>query len=192
VPRRAWRSRTRTRTEPLSPALRDFLETGQHGPGATLDERLGARGRALERLWRAHRAALLPSWIEAHPGTRPFAWWRCEAPEPARRRLGGVGTPAHEVLAHEPAHDFGIPAYWVTPFLAAYYRGDARDVHGEPIGVEHRGSGFRGVPIDPSSPPTYEAEATYLKRHHLLTRDEAARLGPDVFEPERVLIEEEE
>jgi hypothetical protein len=141
------------------------------------------RAGALQRLWRLHRRELLPDFIRAHPGRRPAAWWRCDAPEPSRRRLGGVGTPCHEVLAYAEVLDLGIPRHWINARLAAYYRGEARDVHGEPIGVEYRGSGFRGVAIDPRDPPRYESEAAYLKRHGLLSAEERARLTPADFAP---------
>ena len=59
--------------------------------------------------------------------------------------------------------------------MVEYYNGRARDVHGEPIGVEHRGSGFRGVAIDPHSPPQYESEGAYLARFQLLTAKERPR-----------------
>lgn len=31
--------------------------------------------------WADVRDELLPAWIREHPGTRPFAWWECDAPE---------------------------------------------------------------------------------------------------------------
>ena len=30
----------------------------------------------LSDFWDAVRDVLLPAWIQEHPGTRPFAWWR--------------------------------------------------------------------------------------------------------------------
>jgi hypothetical protein len=32
--------------------------------------------------WAEMRDELLPAWIKEHPGTRPWAWWEQEAPEP--------------------------------------------------------------------------------------------------------------
>jgi hypothetical protein len=93
--------------------LRHYLESGELLASASLDDALTARSEALRRLWRAHRAEMLPLWTQDHPGTRPWAWWRIDAPEP-RRRLGGGGTPCHEVLADEPEYDFGVPARWVS------------------------------------------------------------------------------
>ena len=128
--------------------------------------------------------------MRAHPGHRPWAWWRVEAPEPCRRRLGGIGTPAHECLAHGPEFRFGLPAHWVTPWQVAYYTGRARDVHGQPIGAEYRGCGFSGVAIDPDDPPQYESQAAYLERHGLLSAEERARLTAADFEPDVVVIDD--
>jgi hypothetical protein len=94
------------------------------------------------------------------------------------------------VVAYAKELDVGVPAHWVSAWQAAYYRGDARDVHGQPIGVEYRGSGFRGVAIDPHDPPRFESEAAYLKRHKLLSAEERSRLSAEAFEPESLTQEE--
>jgi len=48
--------------------------------------------------WAALKDQLLPGWIKARPGTRPWAWWMCEAgqeppesPEAQRAWLAGRG-----------------------------------------------------------------------------------------------------
>lgn len=59
-------------------------------------------GEPLPPPWEDVRDELLPQWIREHPGTRPFAWWRDEAPEPRREgetelgylRRHGLLTPA--------------------------------------------------------------------------------------------------
>ena len=180
------------RRQLLTASVREFLETGRVAPDAALDEYLLARGGdALQSAWRTHRSEILPEWIREYPGTRPFGWWQVDAPEPSRRRLGGTGTPAHEVLAYAAGFVFGLPSHWITPFLAAYYRGEAREIDGQTIGVEYRGASFGGVAIDPRDPPSFESQASYLKRHHLLTPEERTRLGPADFEAERVTQEED-
>jgi hypothetical protein len=179
--------RRHARREPLSEAQRAFLCHGIGGDApSTLDEHLGRRGEALRRVWRAYRGELLPQWIQERPGSRPWAWWCCDAPESSRRRLGGIGTPAHEVLAYVEEYDFGVPARWVTAWMVEYYNGRARDVHGQPIGLEYREGSFRGVAINPADPPRFESETTYLKRHRLLGAEERACLSATAFEPETV------
>ena len=50
---------------------------------------LGLRHRDL---WDANRDELVREWIGAHPGSRPWGWWRYDAPE-GRRQLAGAGHP---------------------------------------------------------------------------------------------------
>lgn len=143
-------------------------------------------------LWEKHRDEFLPAFIREHPGRRPTPWWQWDAPRQAdqgsgfwyegtlpepRRRLGGIGTPAAEVLAVVPAFAFGIPTGWVTQFEADYH-----------------GSDFAGKPIDPADPPTFESEAAYLRRRRLLTPAERAHLRahPELLTPEAVTIDKEE
>ena len=142
-------------------------------------------------------------WLVGHPGRRPRCWWDYSAPrEPLgtwagwwldgklpqpRRRLGGVGTPAFEVLAYSPEFDYGLPTCWVERWMAVYYNGRARDMHGEPIGTNYKPGEFKGVPIDPDDPPLYELQAAYLERHGLFLPGERRRLRKADFEPEAVL-----
>lgn len=66
-----------------------YLLTSRHTRVAS-DDALAA--------WHAVRKEVLPAWIAAHPGTRPLAWWRYEAPTPMRRIVKGCGRP----LAGDP------------------------------------------------------------------------------------------
>jgi hypothetical protein len=145
----------------VPPALRRLLEEGTF---ASTDDLGGMDRLALHLLarpgadrsvvWAAHRAEIMAGWIDARAGTRPAEWWCREAPEPRRRRLGGVGAAAHEVSAVALTLDFGIPRAWTA--------------------------------IDPADPPTFESQATYLRRHGLLTPEERARLTAGAFKPETV------
>jgi hypothetical protein len=142
--------------------------------------------------WEQVRAGLLASYIHAHPGTRPWAWWRFDSPratvlprvgvlppwlsaitcEP-RRRLAGTGTAVCEVLNCSPEFAFGRPTHFLdADLLAAYQR---------------RGNDLAGAePYAASDPPVYESEAEYLRRHALLEPAAARRLTPADFEPEIV------
>ena len=93
-----------------------------------------ARTRDRGELWGAYLDSVLPGWMATYPGTRPANWWLFEAPEPCRRRLGGSGTPCHEVLAYAPEFDLGLPAYWVSDWERRYYTRQAKDINGNPIG----------------------------------------------------------
>ncbi len=153
--------------------------------------------------WRELRDTILAGWVEEQPGKRPSAWWRFDAPrQPAgrfpgwyydgklpepRERCGGVGTPAHEVLADAPRYNFGIPDSWVKQWAVDYYNGRALDVHGERIGTDYAEGDFEGLAIDSENPPVFESEATYLDRHGLLLPGEKERLRKSDWEPEFVL-----
>jgi len=117
---------------------------------------------------------LLAEWIRQRPGTRPSWWWERFSPE-SRRRLGGIGDPAHEFLAYAESYRCGLPSIFVDPWLVEYFNGRACDVHGRRIGTEYAEGSFKGRAIDPRDPPLYESEATYLRRHGLLTASETRR-----------------
>jgi hypothetical protein len=192
------RRRTSPRA-PLSEALRHFLDPGTTDidthPADADALAIFCRRRdemTLRALWGEHRDEVLAEWIAEAPGTRPWAWWQLEAPEP-RRRLGGIGTEKWVGLpAHAPVYAFGIPAAWTDEWETRYYSGRAVDIHGQPIGQEFRGHDFRGVAIDPDDPPRFESEAAYLDRHGLLAADERADLPAEAFEPELVLAGDDE
>ncbi|MDZ4344971.1 MAG: hypothetical protein U1E51_21315 [Candidatus Binatia bacterium] len=129
------------------------------------------------------RDYILDEWIRQRPGTRPSLWWATQAPEKSRRRLGGIGDPAHEHLAYVETYEYGIPAAFLDQRSIDYYNGRAIDVHGNKIG-DHKEGDFSGRAIDPADPPRYESEATFLQRHNLLTPEEKRRLRKKGFEPE--------
>src|SRR5258708_7155035 len=101
--------------EGLEGELEAFLVTGEMLDG------FGADGPGA-RLWRQHGAKIVTAWAVRHAGTRPSVWWVWDAPRhPAgqfrghswdgklvepRKRLGGVGRPAHEVSAYFPEYRF--------------------------------------------------------------------------------------
>jgi hypothetical protein len=142
-------------------------------------------GEEIGAAWAAYRDAVIAEHVAEHPGTRPLRWWEIDAKEP-RRRIGGTGTPAAEVLAHGPSFHYGLPAVWITPADVALYTGTARDIHGKLIGIRPPGTKFAGVAIDPNDPPLFESEASYLDRLGLFLPGERKRLTSDDFEPWRL------
>lgn len=139
----------------------------------------------LRKLWRKVGREITADFIREHPGQRPCAWWVCAAPEP-RRRLGGIGTEAYEVLAVVPRFAFGLPMDWVSKFQEHYYNGKAKDIHGAPIGTEYQEGAFDGVAPDPTDRPQFESQGMYLNRLGLLTATEKAWLAqhPEALTPE--------
>jgi hypothetical protein len=128
---------------------------------------------ALRELWDRARGEVLAGWVKDRPGTRPGAWWKCEAPrqpmgnfqgafydgrlcEP-RKFISGSGCPAWLVLAHVPWYQFGLPMQWA-------------------------GS-------DASDPPVFQSQASYLRCHNLLTPHELRVLTAADYEQTEVLPE---
>jgi hypothetical protein len=155
----------------------------------------------LAALWAANADRIVAEHVTIDPGTRPHRWWQHSAPrlplgtfpgcyydgrlrEP-RRRLGGIGTPASDVLACVPTCRYGLPWIWIERWQVLYYSGLAVDIHGAPIGDLYPRD-FKGVAIDPNDPPTFESQAAYLKRHGLFLAGEERRLKKSDFEPETV------
>lgn len=153
--------RARNRRAEIDPEIVAFLkdDEGAKFPYFTTDEEI-------RTTWEQIREEFIARWAEQRPGTRPTAWWRFDASEP-RRRVGGTGQAAFEVLADVEAYEMGIPISWVEPWHVDLY-----------------GPHFAGKPIDPSDPPAFEAQSTYIRRLGLLLPGELDRLSPADFEPE--------
>ena len=60
-------------------------------------------GKTAKQLWAKYGQEIVKWWAGERPGTRPWCWWKYEAPEP-RKRLGGVGTARSDYLP-----DFKLP-----------------------------------------------------------------------------------
>jgi hypothetical protein len=204
---------------PVSDAVIHLLRTGdlpEKGPGwfeafeKSRDPHSCRTDTGLFADWQIVRDEILEDWIDTAPGSRPWAWWVFDAPrwtgpfpercaplewymrkiaEP-RRRVGGVGTPSHEVLNVWPHFSFGLPTAWVSAFQESYYNGRARDIHGERIGTEYHDGHFAGLAPRPADLPRFESEPTYLERHGLLTPDERRLVPAEAFEPEAIAAPE--
>lgn len=78
------RGRTRGwRRDEMGDEHRRVLLTG-HDYGSVFQDASERRGT-----WDELRDELLPTWIAANPGTRPWAWWAFDAPE-RRQRVNGL------------------------------------------------------------------------------------------------------
>jgi hypothetical protein len=111
------------------PAL--YGGTGMRLWELTYNFALGGTRHPTTDLWEEYDTVIVEQWAIDKPGTRPSCWWSFSAPrgelqsfwndfnlpesrlfaEP-RRRLGGTGTPLHEVMAFAPSFSFGIPTRW--------------------------------------------------------------------------------
>lgn len=168
-------------------------------------------GRRLQAKWAEVRDTVLERWALESPGTRPWVWWATDAPrwpraelptwcrdegnpylerlaEP-RRRLGGVGTERYRVLGDCSEFAHGLTRAFVTAADVAYWTSN-EGAHGYAGGIGRFLGPFAGVAIDPMNPPTFESQASYLKRHALFLPGEEARLKAADFEPEAVRLDD--
>jgi hypothetical protein len=166
MPRRRWR--LRDRREPLSPAMRAYLELGLGGLQASVKASrpdgyeaavyfTTAADRA--KCWEQHGEEVTAAWIAAHPGTRPWGWWQFVAQGP-RACLEGA-----EFVWKPGLGD------WVWK---------------QELGLPGRPQARR-----PGASPArllFESQATYLRRLSLLVSGEAELISPADFEPEIVAI----
>lgn len=140
-----------------------FLRDGTFGD---VDESAEADA-AMRAAWDSVRSELLDGWITDNPGTRPFAWWRYDAPEP-RQRIDGK------------PHPFGDPSRLaVVANLRATNDADdwlcraaCRLSFGTPT-LAGLGEGFA----------SYETQAAYLERLGLLTDGERAAMSAATAPP---------
>lgn len=65
---------------------------------------------AMREAWEDLRDELLPAWIAENPGTRPWAWWKFDAPEP-RRRIQRVLTPDEQQRVRKHSGDAALEQY---------------------------------------------------------------------------------
>lgn len=117
------------------------------GPG------FGGDQEALEAAWKAFRVELLREWVAEHPGTRPWAWWRFDAPE-LRRRVDGRRHPFFSAKRAERV------ARLIT-------RPDAADDLREQLNSTSFGVPCAHVCVDDAQ-ALYETEHDFLARHDML------------------------
>ncbi len=169
----------------LNDKLTDDIGLGWERWGLEADQVLFDQGIPVRGLWKQYGPAVLTRWQSEQPGTRPALWWRFDAPRLARgahpdcfwdgtlpeprKRVGGIGTPLHEILAYVPSFYLGVPKSWIG------------------ADEQHSCSIETAAAIDPQNPPTFESQASYLERLGLFSRGERARLSASAFAPESVL-----
>ncbi len=163
MPTNRTRRARRKRELPVSPEAYAIMSEQQlpddHNPFEALDyEYPSCKQKLCRTEWEKVKEMILDNWIKLKPGTRPKYWWVFDAPEAERKRLGGAGETLPS-LCHE---------------------GNLRANRGLPSAWWFRDS------FDPSDPPIFESQATYLARHDLFLPGEMDRLNNDAFSPERL------
>ena len=69
----------------------------------------------VQAAWDELRGELLPKYIQDHPGRRPWAWWKFDAPAPRRRCLTGNDPYDDPNLPKWAALNFGICQVFSSP-----------------------------------------------------------------------------
>ena len=168
---RRRRSRLSDAPTTLTPAVLEYLRTGvyptDHNGVWEVIHKTAAAGEGLRADWTAWRDSILADWNRQHPGTRPWAWWRFDAPRWQRADLPDRCRALGDVLLGRLAEP-------------------RRRLGG--IGTNYRDGDFEGVAPDPHDPPVYESQAEYLRRHGLLAPAELKRLTSADFAPVRVVV----
>lgn len=112
---------------------------------------------AARAAWEILREQIMADWIAQHPGQRPWAWWRFDAPE-RRRRIDGIQHPFDDRI-RKKKFDEMEPHFWA--------RRHANDLC---FGVP------RLTSTRDEATAKYESEAEYLRRLNLLTPAEHKEL----------------
>ena len=155
----------------ISDALRRFFEAGERPEtGAEKAELFALAGtpEKAKKLWREFEEDVLVTWRKEQPCTRPLSWWQHSAPRWTRKFDayfdGTLPEPRQRIGGvGEPAFEHLA----LVPFFE----------HGIPKSW---------VRLDEKDLPSFEAEASYLCRHNLLTPAERRWLDkhPEALEPE--------
>src|SRR5262245_29223305 len=88
------RHRPQNWAPPISDGLRHLFQTGDPvWEGRWIAEDCFEQAQHEER-WRAWGEELTQAWIDTRPGSRPWGWWRFDAPE-ARHVIEGAGRVIH-------------------------------------------------------------------------------------------------
>lgn len=116
----------------------------------------------IDWLWRLHGPQIIREWVEAKPGSRPYHWWRFEAPE-RRRCVNGL-------------HWFDDPQWQAA---TAEVHAEYPDIFGVPGGYHALSY---GVPVlssrelaSEAAGDAFETEAAFLDRLGLWAPGERER-----------------
>ena len=165
--------RGRNRRSTLTAAMKHMLLAGTTdgvGPDDPKDGDsfaaflLAGDRRALEKLWREVRGELMATWLKERPGERPHSWWLFDAPPAAPGDVPETMTRhAGRVICHRRRVDGGaapdaIPATWTR--------------HGAQTTLDEDA--------------VVESQASFLRRHGLLSPVEERKLPAEAFEPETI------
>ena len=186
------RRRSRGRHESIPAAFEHYLLHGDFEAACEADPDSGwlkaylfAVYHAYEQrrvVWSTIRDRLMADWVACRPGTRPWAWWEFDAPRWTR---GDLPTTLED-LPDQVLSQFAEPRRQVSEPRPLHETSDSWPEFSHGCALEF------DRPIDLADPPRFEAQATYLSRHGLLSSEEQSRLPGDAFEVGTVVVDDDE
>jgi len=160
MPTNRTRRMRRFKPTTIPPALLKYFKGESYGPDdeGACDVFLMELRPAMKQAWESHRDELLADWIEKNPCSRPFAFWKFDAPE-LRKQISGSGDVDYEGAC---ISSDGLPEYWQVE----WDRNDPPTFESEATCLDQ---------LDLLIP----TEKTYLKKHPELMRDEKIEFDDD-------------
>ncbi len=161
------RRRGHVNREQLSEVMAHFLLTGERNIGLGGDPSSLFVKSEIRSAWANHKDALLRDWIHEHPGSRPWFWWEREAPrQPVSSEHKGFFWNGKLPNLRRKTKGSGIESWRILNYAPECN-----------FGVPHL------IELKRKFPPFFEAEASYLKRHKLLSAAEIKKLTKNDFAP---------
>ncbi len=105
------RRRTRKfKPQSISAALLKCFQGESYGPDdeGACDVFLMKRRPAMAEAWESYRHQIMADWIKKNPCSRPYAFWKFDAPE-LRKQISGSGDVDYEGAC---ISSDGLPEYW--------------------------------------------------------------------------------
>jgi hypothetical protein len=118
---------------------------------------------AIRAAWAALQSTIMPAWIQRRPGTRPWAWWKFEAPE-RRRTVGGRIHPFDDPRRKLAVAKSDRKNFWRVAY--ALHRGMPR-MFLMPFDEDCQRDFMHNILAGRDS-EIFEPEWSYLQRHNLL------------------------
>jgi len=170
MPRKNAKRKVKIEQKPLW--LLRFLALGEipepEKEGALECFMLRGNKRNEKRIWKKYRDFILADWIQNKPGTRPFIWWKFDAPR-WKKKFNGAFFEGTLLEPRKKMSRKGVIVWKKFPSIIP------RFVFGVP---------YDWYQIDKTYYPMFESQASYLKRHGLLIKSEERRLTDKDFKPE--------
>jgi|GEM_PF-5075406 len=94
----------------ISVALKKYFKGEAYGPDdeGACDVFLMELRPAMKQAWESYRDQIMTDWMKKYPCTRPYAFWKFDAPE-LRKQISGSGDVDYEGAC---ISSDGLPEYW--------------------------------------------------------------------------------